>query len=212
VQQIVDCGGVGCAGTIRRPRAIRRRAKVKEASSRSVGGPEAAGAERSMIFLTTRSCLRAHYHYWHAACMQLAARRQTPGQGWATGTWGHWMGRRDGAWVHACVARVGEGEKVSATSSPPVSARRLPSSASTERRPARRSPNSRVLVRNRLPTVVSAAASQHHWCSVMRRSGICPTAAQARRSLLFSLSCNVGREWTPWCIQYLPAANQRAPC
>jgi hypothetical protein len=41
-----------------------------------------------MIFLTTRSYLRAHYHYWHAACMQLAARRQTPGQGSATWTWG----------------------------------------------------------------------------------------------------------------------------
>jgi hypothetical protein len=78
----------GLRRTIRRPRAIRRRGKVKEASSRSVGGLEAAGAERSMIFLTTRSYLRAHYHDWHAACMQLAARRQTPGQGWATWTWG----------------------------------------------------------------------------------------------------------------------------
>jgi hypothetical protein len=60
----------------------------------------------------------------HACHSQPDARRQA-GFGWANMDMGGigWAAET----VHACVARVGEGEKVGATSRPPVSVRRLPS-------------------------------------------------------------------------------------
>lgn len=206
--QITDCGGVSCAGATGRPRGIRRRqsrTRSKKQAAESVGGHEAAGAERSMIFLTTRARLRAHYHDGHAACMPLAARCQTPDarQGWATWTWGPWMGRRDGAWVHACVARVGEGEKVSATLSPPVSARRLPSRASTETTPstafskpsrAGEKPSSDGRVR-----LVQSAPAQHSR-GVMRSqrdlTSSCPAAPFTRPQLCRATAAVSGRRGT----------------